>query len=49
MKGISNVQPEELHLKQRIKHIPFSEDHAMQKTLEEGLKPKDEEDDYEDY
>ena len=33
MKGISNVQPEDLHLKQRVKHINFEDDHVMQKTL----------------
>jgi hypothetical protein len=40
MKGKSNVTPEEMHLKDRIKHISYDEDHVMQKALEEDLKVK---------
>ena len=49
MRGKQNVDPEELHLKQQVKHIPYSEDHVMQKALEEDLKEKNEEDEDEDY
>jgi hypothetical protein len=38
MEGISNVKPEELHLKQLVKHITYEDDHVMQKALEEDLK-----------
>lgn len=48
MKGKSNVAPEELHLKQMVKHIPFEEDHAMIRTLEKGLEENEEEEE-EDY
>ena len=33
MKGKSNVSPDELHLKYRVKHIPYEEDHVMQNAL----------------
>lgn len=40
MKGKNNVAPEELHLKKLVKHIPYEEDHVMQKALQEDLKVK---------
>ena len=48
MKGKSNIKPEDLHLKQLVKHIPFEEDHVMKKSLEDGLKEnlEEDEDDY---
>jgi hypothetical protein len=33
LKGKSNVTAEELHLKDRVKHITYEEDHVMQKAL----------------
>jgi hypothetical protein len=38
MKGISNVRPEELHLKQLVRHITYEDDHVMQQALAEDLK-----------
>lgn len=40
MKGKSNVAVEDLHLKQLVRNIPYSEDFVMQNALEAHSKEK---------
>lgn len=38
MRGKANVTVEDLHLKKQIDHIPYEQDHVMQRALQQGLK-----------
>ena len=40
MRGKTGIDPSELHLKQLVKHIPYEEDHVMQKSLANDLAAK---------